>query len=262
LPPQAALVAAGWAIQASRSPAIQSPNANGGRHRCRPPLPPPSGGFLRQTVPSVRKRAIRGAKPLRPLPGRCLRIPSATDASCIRAGSCRRGRAALVPAAGLAAMGGRFSFVSGHRSLGSSRERRAVGRTPAGLKDRRCVPLSPWPDLSRRVEAEPLPRDTPCWRHRCTRLTDLSGHTSSLRRARMIPCGRLKRVLSRSGLWRKTPEFIGLRFRFRVAFPFDKPMLRLRSESRKRKPWKLSTGDRFCGGQLEPAPSERPVFVS
>ena len=122
---------------------MQMPNANGGRHRCRPPLPPPSGVFLRQTVPCVRKRAIRGAKPL----GRCrgdacaylrqLTLPASRPDPAGGAG------ATLVPAAGLAAMGGRFSFVSGHRSLGSSRERRAVGRTPAGLKDRRCVPLSP-----------------------------------------------------------------------------------------------------------------------
>jgi hypothetical protein len=260
LPPQAALVAAGWAIQASRSPAIQSPNANGGRHRCRLHLPPPSGGFLRQTVPSVRKRAIRGAKPL----GRCLgdacaylrqlTLPASGPDPAGGAGRRWFPLPALRPWAGV------FPSCPG-TALGSSRERRAVGRTPAGLKDRRCVPLSPWPDLSRRVEAEPCRAIRPLASPLHSPYRFVRSHFS-LRRARMIPCGRLKRVLSRSGLWRKTPEFIGLRFRFRVAFPFDKPMLRLRSESRKRKPWKLSTGDRFCGGQLEPAPSERPVFVS
>jgi hypothetical protein len=220
---------------------------------------PQAGSFARPCL--CPKACHPGREAPRPLPGRCLRIPSATDASCIRAGSCRRGRAALVPAAGLAAMGGRFSFVSGHRPRVEPRKarRRTDPRGSEGSALRSAFAVAgPFAPGGGRALAARYAR----WRHRCTRLTDLSGHTSSLRRARMIPCGRLKRVLSRSGLWRKTPEFIGLRFRFRVAFPFDKPMLRLRSESRKRKPWKLSTGDRFCGGQLEPAPSERPVFVS
>ena len=55
-----------------------------------------SAAALRRVPSSDRalcpKACHPGREAPRPLPGRCLRIPSATDASCNQAGSCRRGR--------------------------------------------------------------------------------------------------------------------------------------------------------------------------